>query len=103
MKPADAPLQIALLIDDSAAATDATSYLRDGLAAFLERMRGKAEIGLITVGERPTVLAPYTTDTEVAQQAGAAGSSRARAPAPICSTRSSTRAGRSPSVRRRGR
>jgi VWFA-related protein len=65
VKPADAPMQIAVLIDDSTAATDATSYLRDGLAAFLERMRGKAEIGLITVGDRPTVLAPYTTDTEV--------------------------------------
>ena len=68
VKPADAPMQIALLIDDSTAASDATSYLRDGLAAFLERMRGKAEIGLITVGERPTVLAPYTTDTEVLNQ-----------------------------------
>jgi hypothetical protein len=65
VKPADAPMQIAVLIDDSTAATDATSYLRDGLAAFLERMRGRAEIGLITVGDRPTVLAPYTTDTEV--------------------------------------
>jgi len=68
VKPADAPLQIAVLIDDSTAASDATSYLRDGLAAFLERMRGKAEIGLITVGDRPTVLAPYTTDTEVLNQ-----------------------------------
>jgi VWFA-related protein len=65
VKPADAEMQIAVLIDDSTAATDATSYLRDGLAAFLERMRGRAEIGLITVGDRPTVLAPYTKDTEV--------------------------------------
>jgi VWFA-related protein len=65
VKPADAPLQIALLIDDSAAASEATSYLREGLTAFLERMRGRAEIGLITVGERPTVLAPYTTDTAI--------------------------------------
>jgi VWFA-related protein len=68
VKPADAPMQIAVLIDDSTAATDATSYLRDGLAAFLERMRGRAEIGLITVGDRPTVVAPYTTDTEVLNQ-----------------------------------
>src|SRR5215213_4302637 len=63
-KTATEPLQIAVLIDDSAAASDATSYLRDGLAAFLERMRGHAEIGLITVGERPTVLAAYTSDAE---------------------------------------
>lgn len=64
VKPADAPLHIAVLIDDSAGATEATSYLRDGLAAMLERLRGKAEIALITVGERPTVLSQYTRDTE---------------------------------------
>ena len=59
------PMQVALLIDDSAAAGDATSFLRDGLLAFLERMRGHAEIALITVGDRPTVLAPYTTDPDI--------------------------------------
>src|SRR3954468_18092261 len=64
-KPATEPMQIAVLIDDSSAASDATSFLREGLLAFLERMRGHAEIGLITVGERPTVLAAYTSDTEV--------------------------------------
>jgi VWFA-related protein len=64
VKPAEEPLHIALLIDDSAAASEATQQLRDGLAAFLERVRGKAEIALITVGDRPTVLAPYTRDTE---------------------------------------
>ena len=68
VKRATEPLQIAVLIDDSSAASDATSFLRDGLLAFLERMRGHAEIGLITVGERPTVLAPYTTDTEELNQ-----------------------------------
>ena len=61
-KPATEPLQIAVLIDDSAAASDATSFMRDGLAAFLERMRGHAQIALVTIGERPTVLAPYTSD-----------------------------------------
>jgi VWFA-related protein len=65
VKPATEPMQVALLIDDSAAANDATSFLRDGLAAFLERLRGHAEIALITTGERPTVLAPYTDDTDV--------------------------------------
>jgi VWFA-related protein len=64
VRPADAPMQLALLIDDSAAAMDATSHLRDGLAAFLERMHGRAEISLITVGDRPTVLAQYTKDTD---------------------------------------
>lgn len=64
VRPADAPMQVALLIDDSAAAMDATSHLRDGLAAFLERMHGKAEMSLVTLGDRPTVLAQYTKDTE---------------------------------------
>jgi VWFA-related protein len=68
VRPADTPLQIALLIDDSEAANEATSHMRDGLAAFLERLHGKAEIALITVGERPTVLAPYTKDTAQLQQ-----------------------------------
>ena len=68
VKLATEPLQIALLVDDSAAASDATSYLRDGLAAFLERMRGHAEISLITTGERPTVVSTFTTDTEALTQ-----------------------------------
>jgi Ca-activated chloride channel homolog len=67
-KIADEPLQVALLIDDSEAATDATTYLRDGLQAFLERLHGKAETALITFGERPTVLAQYTKDTEQLKQ-----------------------------------
>lgn len=66
--PADQPLQVALLIDDSQAAQDATLFLREGLTAFLERLHGKGEIALISVGERPTVLAPYTKDTEQLKQ-----------------------------------
>jgi len=65
---AEAPLQIAVLIDDSQAASDATVYLREGLAAFLERLHGRAEIALITTGERPTVLAPYSKDTAALQE-----------------------------------
>ena len=68
VKPADEPLHIAVLIDDSAGAMEATSYLRDGLTAMLERLRGKAQIALITVGERPTVLSQYTPDTEQLNQ-----------------------------------
>lgn len=70
-RPADyseTPLQLALVIDDSEAASDATMQLREGLAAMLERLHGKAEIALITIGERPTVLANYTKDTEQLKQ-----------------------------------
>jgi VWFA-related protein len=61
---ADEPLHVAVLIDDSQAAQDSTVYMREGLAAFLERLHGKGQVALITVGERPTILAPYTDDTE---------------------------------------
>jgi VWFA-related protein len=71
VRAADEPLHVALLIDDSQAASDATSYLRDGVAAFLERLHGKGQVGLITIGERPTVLAPYTDDTEQLKQRAA--------------------------------
>jgi VWFA-related protein len=67
-RPADDPLQVAVLIDDSQAAMDATTYLREGLTAFLERLHGKGEVGLITTGERPTVLAPYSSETEELKQ-----------------------------------
>jgi VWFA-related protein len=68
VRVADEPLQVAVLIDDSQAASEATTYLRDGLAAFLERLHGKGDVALITTGERPTVLANYTKDTEELKQ-----------------------------------
>ncbi len=67
--PATAPLQIALVVDDSQASTQAIQPLREGLTAFIDAMRGKAEIALITVGERPTSLAQYTTDAATLQKA----------------------------------
>ena len=64
----DAPVHVALLVDNSAAASDATMYLREGLTAFLERLHGRAEVALITIGERPTVVSPYTADTGALQK-----------------------------------
>jgi VWFA-related protein len=63
VEPATEPLDVMLLVDDSQAATAAIPYLRDGLRKFIERMQGKAKIGIVTVGERPTSLVEYTTDT----------------------------------------
>jgi len=56
------PLQIALLIDTSAAIDPYILDLRTGLRAFLKQMAGENEIALIGVGERPTVLVDYTRD-----------------------------------------
>jgi VWFA-related protein len=61
--PASAPLHIALLIDDSQAASSMIQPLRQGLTAFIDLMADKAEIALITFGERPTTLSEYSRST----------------------------------------
>lgn len=61
--PATEPLTISLLIDDSEAAADSIQYMRDALSAFVDRLDGKAEIAVATVGERPTAQLDYTTST----------------------------------------
>ena len=61
--PATAPMQIIVLIDDSEAATNAIHRMREGLTGFVDKLQGRAEIGLVTIGERPTSLVQYTTDT----------------------------------------
>ena len=68
VRAAETPLDLVVLIDDSAAATEATTHLRDGLVAMLERLHGKAQISLMTHGDRPTMLAPFTRDTADLQQ-----------------------------------
>jgi VWFA-related protein len=68
VRQAEDPIQLALIIDNSQAASDSVLRLREGLAAFLERLHGRADITLITIGERPTTLAPFTRDTELLQK-----------------------------------
>jgi VWFA-related protein len=63
-EPATAPIHLALLVDDSQAAGPAIQQMRDGLNAFIDAMAGKAEMALITFGERPTSVVEYTTSTE---------------------------------------
>lgn len=63
-EPATQPMQIVLLIDDSAAADRAIQDLRQALTSFAARMQGKAEIGLVTIGERPTSVTEPTNNPE---------------------------------------
>lgn len=60
--PATEPLDVMILVDDSQAATRAIPYLRDGLSKFIDQLQGKASIGLVTIGERPTTVVERTTD-----------------------------------------
>ncbi|HET7619357.1 MAG TPA: VWA domain-containing protein [Gemmatimonadaceae bacterium] len=63
IKPATAPMQVALLLDNSQVASSAIQLMRDGAEAFVESLAGKAEIAVVTFGERPTIMVDYTTDT----------------------------------------
>ena len=67
--PATEPIDVALLIDDSQAADPALQHLREGAAAFVERLSGKAQIALITFGERPTNVVDYTGSAETLKRA----------------------------------
>ena len=60
--PATEPLTIALLVDDSQASSDATQMIREAVDAFISSLAGKAEISVVTYGERPTIVVDYTTD-----------------------------------------
>ena len=55
-------MTIALLVDDSQATQTAVQMIREALDKFLNALSGKAEIALITFGERPTIVVDYTTD-----------------------------------------
>jgi VWFA-related protein len=66
--PATAPLQIALLVDDSAVSDPAIQRLREGVQAFVAALKGKAEISLIEIGERPNVLVASTQSTEALEK-----------------------------------
>jgi VWFA-related protein len=64
-EPATAPMDIALLVDDSQAATGMIQPLREALTTFVDKLQGKAQIALITFGERPTTVVEYTSNAEL--------------------------------------
>lgn len=66
--PATEPLDVILLVDDSQAATDAIPFIRDGLNAFVEKLQGKADIGIVTIGERPTSVVERTSNLDAVKK-----------------------------------
>ena len=56
------PIDLALLIDNSAAASDATNDLRSALTGFVARMAPANQIAVITLADRPTIVTDYTDD-----------------------------------------
>jgi hypothetical protein len=66
--PATEPMQVAILVDNSLAATSHIAHLRDGLPPFVDALtsapvsRGHNEVAIVGLGERPTIFADYTSD-----------------------------------------
>jgi VWFA-related protein len=62
------PLQIALLVDNSAEMRNDLAMLRNAVSAFVSTLRPGVELSIITIAERPTIVVPYTSDKEVLQR-----------------------------------
>jgi VWFA-related protein len=56
------PIDIALLVDNSAMAEPAILHMREGLRRFVAKMAGPHQIALVALAARPTILVDYTTD-----------------------------------------
>jgi hypothetical protein len=67
--PAAGQLDVVMLLDDSQASEPAIQNMREGLTAFVDKLGGKAEIALVTIGERPTTLVDRTTDVAALKKA----------------------------------
>lgn len=67
--PATEPLTVAFLVDDSQTASPAIQMIREAMETFLKALDGKAEIALVTFGDRPTIVADYTADQKKLQDA----------------------------------
>jgi VWFA-related protein len=64
VEPATEPLTVALLIDDSQALNAGVQFVRDAARDFVKTLAGKADIAVITFGERPTIALDYTNDEQ---------------------------------------
>ena len=56
------PMDVAILVDNSASAERAVIPLRDGLKAFVGALAGDNQVALIGLADRPTILVDYTSN-----------------------------------------
>jgi hypothetical protein len=64
LRPANGPLQIAILVDDNG-----TGLFRVPVARFVEALLGRAEFSIITVAGQPLKLTPFTPNGDVLREA----------------------------------
>jgi Ca-activated chloride channel family protein len=60
--PATEPLSVAFVVDDTQVTQPAIQMIREAMETFIKTLDGKAEIALVTFGDRPTIVVDYTTD-----------------------------------------
>ena len=63
------PIDLALLADNSQAASEEITFIREGLSKFVAAMEGEHRIALISLAERPTILVQYTGERPQLQNA----------------------------------
>ena len=64
--PADEPMQVAVLVDTSAVAREQIPYLRDAVPTFVNTLisgGARNQVAIVGFGERPTILAGYTSNS----------------------------------------
>lgn len=62
--PADDPIDIVLLLDNSTAASAEITTMREAVSAFITLMTPDHRIAMIGLAQRPTVIVDYTADTK---------------------------------------
>ena len=60
--PADSPMPVAILVDNTQAANNHIADIRRALTSFVKALQGLGPVAIIGVAERPTILRDYTTD-----------------------------------------
>ena len=63
------PMDVALLLDTSTAATGRIQDVRAGVAAFLDTLGDEHRVALVTLASRPTIAVDYTTNRERLREA----------------------------------
>lgn len=65
VRPADQPMQIALVVDNSQAARDWVQNIRIGVQDFVTTMTSgepRNQLAILTIADRPTIVTDYTFD-----------------------------------------
>jgi len=64
VSPAHEPIDIAILVDNSTAASDDIVFLRNSLSKFVTTMAAGNHVAVIALADRPTILVDYTDDAK---------------------------------------